>query len=89
MTVIDQTPPTKSTVILAQVFISCLMALLMSGIFTAIPTALAPGWVGIWLSRFATAWPIAFVLSMAVGPVSFWLARRTQHLLAMARGQRR
>lgn len=32
--------------------------------------------------------PIAFVLSMAVGPVSFWLARRTQHMLAMARGER-
>jgi len=86
MTVINETPPTKATVILAQVFISCLMAFLMTGIFTAIPTALAPGWVGIWLTRFATAWPIAFVLSMAVGPVSFWLARPTQHLIAMARG---
>lgn len=86
MTVVNETPPTKATVILAQVFISCLMAFLMTGIFTAIPAALAPGWVGIWLTRFATAWPIAFVLSMAVGPLSFWLARRTQHLLAMARG---
>ncbi len=86
MTVVNETPSTKATVILAQVFISCLMAFLMTGIFTAIPSALAPGWVGIWLTRFATAWPIAFVLSMAVGPLSFWLARRTQHLLAMARG---
>ena len=86
MTVVNETPSTKATVILAQVFISCLMAFLMTGIFTAIPSPLAPGWVGIWLTRFATAWPIAFVLSMAVGPLSFWLARRTQHLLAMARG---
>ena len=86
MTVPTQTPPLKSTVILAQVFISCIMAFLMTCIFTAIPTALSPGWVGIWLSRFAVAWPIAFVLSMAVGPLSFWLARRTQHLVATVRG---
>ncbi len=81
-----ETPPAKSTVILAQVVISAMMALLMTGIFTALPLGFAPGWLGIWMTRFATAWPIAFVLAIGVGPLAFWLARRTQRLTDMVRG---
>ena len=39
----------KSTVIVAQVFISCMMAFLMTGLFTAVPMGFEPGWVGEWL----------------------------------------
>ncbi|MAB04922.1 MAG: DUF2798 domain-containing protein [Rhodobacteraceae bacterium] len=79
------TPPTKITVILAQVFISCMMAFLMTGTFTALPSGFAPGWVAQWMLRFATAWPIAFVLSMLVGPTAFWMARHVQRLASTAR----
>ena len=79
-----ETPP-ATTITLAQAFISAMMALLMTGIFTALPLGFAPGWLGIWMTRFATAWPIAFALSMGVGPLAFWLARRTQRLTDMVR----
>ncbi|WP_246082444.1 DUF2798 domain-containing protein [Rubellimicrobium rubrum] len=64
----------KSTVIVAQVFISCMMAFLMTGLFTAVPMGFEPGWVGEWLRRFILAWPVAFALSLGVGPVAFRLA---------------
>ncbi|WP_210529193.1 DUF2798 domain-containing protein [Rubellimicrobium arenae] len=64
----------KATIITAQVFISCMMAFLMTGIFTAIPLRFQPGWVAEWLARFVLAWPVAFVLSLGVGPVAFRLA---------------
>ncbi len=69
-------PHTKATVLLAQFFIALFMAFLMTGIFTAIPTGFAPGWVVIWLQRFIVAMPIAFVLSLGVGPLAFFLASR-------------
>ncbi len=79
-----QAPNPKATVIVAQVFISCLMALLMTGIFTAIPMQFQPGWVGAWMTRWLTAWPIAFVLSLGVGPISFALSTRV--LMVARRG---
>jgi len=66
--------PTKPNVILAQVFISGLMALLMSGIMSALHAGFPPGWVAGWLATFFTAWPIAFVLSLGVSPLAFRLA---------------
>lgn len=67
-------PPTRATMILAQVFISLLMAFLMTAIFTALPIHFEPGWVSVWLTRFIRAWPIAFALSLVVGPLSFRMA---------------
>ncbi|MBZ4022988.1 hypothetical protein CKO11_11010 [Rhodobacter sp. TJ_12] len=68
----------KLTIIVAQVFISCLMALLMTFFFAVLPEALrtdfAPGWGWIWLRDWLTAWPVAFVLSLGVGPLAFKLA---------------
>ncbi len=66
----------KATIITAQLFISCMMAFLMTGIFTAFPLHFAPGWTAIWLQRFITAWPLAFVLSLGVGPLAFMMAQR-------------
>lgn len=64
----------KATIILAQVFISCMMAFLMTLIFTGVPLGFGEGWVVEWLRRFITAWPVAFLLSLVVGPLSFRLA---------------
>ena len=68
-------PPSRATMILAQVFISMMMAFLMTLIFTAIPMQFSPGWVGAWLGRFIRAWPIAFALSLVIGPLAFRMAR--------------
>nr|WP_172330313.1 DUF2798 domain-containing protein [Mangrovicoccus sp. HB161399] len=67
-------PPTKATLITAQVFISTMMAFLMTGIFTALPMRFGDGWIAAWMQRFALAWPVAFVLSLGVGPLAFRLA---------------
>ena len=64
----------KKLIILAQVFISGLMALLMSGIMSLFHRGFSAELLQIWSSTFIVAWPIAFVLSLVVGPVSFKLA---------------
>ncbi|WP_233270314.1 DUF2798 domain-containing protein [Chachezhania sediminis] len=61
----------KKTIIVAQFLISMMMAFLMTLIFTSVPTGFAAGWVGTWLSRLITAWPVAFVLSLGLGPLAF------------------
>ncbi len=71
----------KKTLIIAQIFISCFMAFLMTGLFGAINMGLGPDFPVHWAKAFLTAWPIAFVLSMGVGPVSFRLARLVRRAL--------
>ncbi|ALI56037.1 DUF2798 domain-containing protein [Celeribacter marinus] len=67
----------KVTIILAQVFISCMMAFFMTLIFGSIlPGQLHTGWVSEWMLHFATAWPVAFVFSLGVGPIAFFLSNR-------------
>lgn len=65
----------KKTLILAQAFISGAMACLMSGAMSWINLGLDMA-LQVWFRSFLLAWPIAFVLSLAVGPVAFWLAGR-------------
>jgi len=65
---------TKKLVIIAQVFISGIMALLMSGIMSLVHMGFTLDWLWIWSTTFVVAWPVAFVLSMFVGPVSFKMA---------------
>ena len=74
-------PPSRATMILAQVFISMMMAFLMTCIFTAVPMEFRPGWVGAWLGRFIRAWPIAFALSLVVGPLAFRMAHGLMALI--------
>jgi len=64
----------KKLIILAQAFISCLMALLMSGIMSFFHLGFTVEWLQIWSSTFIVAWPVAFALSLVVGPVSFKMA---------------
>ncbi|MCW1930818.1 DUF2798 domain-containing protein [Pararhodobacter zhoushanensis] len=66
----------RKVILLAQVFISGLMAFSMSGIMGFLHTGNAPDFIKIWLSAFITAWPIAFVLSLGVSPLAFWMAGR-------------
>lgn len=74
----------KIGVIIAQVFISFMMALIMTFIFGTLPFGLHPGWVGEWMLHFAAAWPVAFVLSLGLGPLAFWLARKVMRVAKRA-----
>ncbi len=64
----------RKTLITAQVFISAQMAFLMTGIFTTLHMGWVPGLFAAWAWAFVQAWPIAFVLSMATGPLGFLAA---------------
>ncbi|WP_127106892.1 DUF2798 domain-containing protein [Pararhodobacter zhoushanensis] len=66
----------RKVILLAQLFISGLMAFLMSGIMGFVHAGAAPDFLKIWLGAFITAWPIAFVLSLGVSPLAFWMAGR-------------
>jgi len=71
----------KKTLLIAQVLMTFMMALLMSGIMSAI--ALGPGraWLSVWMKQFIMAWPIAFVLTLGVARVAFPLAARLSRLI--------
>ena len=66
----------RKTLITAQFLISGMMAFLMSGYATAIHLGIGPDFLKIWGLGFITAWPMAFVLSLVVGPIAFGLAAR-------------
>ncbi len=61
----------RSTLILAQLFISGSMSFLMTGIFAAVPLGFASGWIATWMQHWLAAWPVAFLLSLIVGPLCF------------------
>ncbi|MCT2538525.1 DUF2798 domain-containing protein [Sedimentimonas flavescens] len=71
----------KRTILLAQLFISCMMAFLMTFIFSIFAQGMPAGWSLLWLHHFFTAWPVAFVLSLGVGPIAFRLAYWSMHRL--------
>jgi hypothetical protein len=62
------------TIIIAQIFISCMMAFMMTGIFSFLSLGPTVHWLQAWSRGFVTAWPIAFVLSLIVGKLAFKLA---------------
>jgi len=66
----------KQTLILAQIFISLMMAFLMTGIFSFAELGMTQLWLQTWMKHFFIAWPIAFVLSIFVGNAGFKLANR-------------
>jgi hypothetical protein len=66
----------KKMIITAQLFISAMMALFMTGLFSALQDGLTVLWLEHWGQRFVVAWPIAFVASMVIGPLGFAMARR-------------
>lgn len=66
----------KKTLILAQLLIAMMMAGLMTGIFGFIHMGPSPDFFAEWGRSFLMAFPIAFVLSLGVGPLAFRLANR-------------
>lgn len=70
----------KKTIIIAQILISFLMALSMTGIFTFSQLGFSFDTVEQWLSRFIIAWPIAFALSIPISKLSFKLANKISNL---------
>jgi len=68
--------PSKKLVITAQVFISGMMAFLMTGFFAILHLGLTAHMLQAWGSSFVIAWPVAFVFSLVVSPLAFMLTGR-------------
>ena len=66
----------KKTLLLAQIFITFMMAASMSGIMSLIAMGPSMAWLGAWPTQFIMAWPIAFVLTLFTSTIGFALARR-------------
>jgi len=66
----------KKTLLLAQVFITFMMAASMSGIMSLLALGPTSQWLHAWPGQFAMAWPIAFVLTLFVSRAGFGLAVR-------------
>jgi membrane protein implicated in regulation of membrane protease activity len=63
-------------IIVAQVFISGMMAFLMTAFFAILHLGLTAAMLDAWVSSFVIAWPVAFCFSLLVSPVAFMLAGR-------------
>lgn len=66
----------KKTLFLAQLFITFMMALSMSGIMSLLQLGPTAEWLTIWPRQFIVAWPIAFLLTMVISRLGFALAHR-------------
>ncbi|ADZ69031.1 DUF2798 domain-containing protein [Polymorphum gilvum] len=64
----------KELVVVAQIFISLLMALFMTGLFSLLESGPSTEWLRHWGLAFVTAWPIAFCASLVIGPIGFRIA---------------
>ena len=64
------------TTLLAQIFISFMMAFIMTGFFGFLHLGATQTWLWDWASAFVIAWPVAFGLSLVVGRIAFALAIR-------------
>lgn len=71
----------KKTLIIAQIIITFLMALSMSGIMSVITLGPTAEWLHAWPKQFAIAWPIAFILTQAATRIAFPVAFRLRRLL--------
>lgn len=67
---------TPKVIITAQVFISGMMAFLMTGFFAILHLGLTREMVEAWSSSFVIAWPVAFCFSLVVSPIAFKMAGR-------------
>jgi hypothetical protein len=64
----------KKTLLVAQAMITMMMAFSMSGIMSLIALGPTAHWLHEWPRAFITAWPIAFCLTLFVGPLGFRIA---------------
>ncbi|MYM55032.1 DUF2798 domain-containing protein [Thalassovita mangrovi] len=66
----------RKTLIVAQLLITVMMAVLMSGFMSLIAIGPTAEWLAGWPRQAITAWPIAFILTQGVSPLAFALAVR-------------
>lgn len=64
-------PFEKKATLLAQIFITMMMAFSMSGVMSLIAMGPTREWLMQWPASFITAWPIAFFFTLFVGPLAF------------------
>ena len=64
----------RKTLLLAQLFITFMMAASMSGIMSLIAMGPSMAWLGAWPRQFIIAWPIAFLLTLFTSTIGFRLA---------------
>jgi hypothetical protein len=77
----------KKTLLLAQGLITMMMASFMSGIMSFIALGPTAQWWREWPIALITAWPIAFCLTLFVGPLGFKLAGIIMGCLNRAEGR--
>lgn len=61
----------KKFIIITQVFISGMMAFVMTLFFSILNLGLNSLMIQEWLTSFAIAWPVAFLFSLVISPLAF------------------
>lgn len=64
----------KKILLIAQLMITFMMALSMSGIMSLIALGPTKQWLAGWPVQFIIAWPIAFILTQFTSKIAFALA---------------
>lgn len=64
----------KKILLIAQILMTFMMALLMSGIMSLIALGPTKQWLSVWPIQFIIAWPIAFILTQFTSKIAFTLA---------------
>jgi len=64
----------KKILLIAQILMTFMMALLMSGIMSLIALGPTKQWLSVWPIQFIIAWPIAFILTQFTSKIAFALA---------------
>jgi hypothetical protein len=72
----------KKTLLLAQGFITMMMAFAMSGVMSLIALGPTHQWLMEWPKAFIIAWPIAFGFTMFAGPLGFKMAHKVMRRLS-------
>lgn len=66
----------KKFIFLSQVFMTFIMASIMSGLMSLFAMGPSMEWLAAWPKSFIIAWPIAFALTMVAWPASMALAKK-------------
>ncbi|MFD1912350.1 DUF2798 domain-containing protein [Halodurantibacterium flavum] len=64
----------RQHILLGQLFMSGMMALTMSGLFSLLQFGPTLDWLTHWIRAFLMVWPLAFALATVVSPLAFRLA---------------
>ena len=72
----------KKIQLIAQFYISLMMATIFTGLFSFLSLGFTAEWLNAWPRAFVMAWPLAFTLSLGIGPLGFKLAFMTRKAFA-------